>query len=156
MLGMSLLSFLILTLIGAVVAVAYCRFVRCRSLEGNDALLRKLIVDWLGHRWAHPFWGTGSGRSRTSRRHRIHPLEFLDVEDACRTGKQAAGCGGREEGGIPSWQTDSNGLASGYGVNSANVQGIPTICRVHALEGSAGLLSALSALLPVVSSRMAA
>jgi len=38
MLGMSLLSFLMLTLIGAVVAVAYHNVIRYRFLEGNDVL----------------------------------------------------------------------------------------------------------------------
>jgi len=48
MLGMSLLSFLVLTLIGAVLAVAYHNVVRYRFLEGSDALFGKLIVGWLG------------------------------------------------------------------------------------------------------------
>ena len=48
MLGMSSLSFLILTLIGAVVAVAYHYVVRYRFLEGYDALFGKLIVGWFG------------------------------------------------------------------------------------------------------------
>jgi len=43
MLGMSLLSFLVLTLIGAVVAVAYHDVIRHRFLEGNDARFGKLI-----------------------------------------------------------------------------------------------------------------
>jgi uncharacterized membrane protein YeaQ/YmgE (transglycosylase-associated protein family) len=48
MLGMSLLSFLVLTLIGAVVAVASHNVIRYRFLEGNDALFGKLIVGWFG------------------------------------------------------------------------------------------------------------
>jgi uncharacterized membrane protein YeaQ/YmgE (transglycosylase-associated protein family) len=48
MLGMSLLSFLVLTLIGAVVAVACHNVIRYRFLEGNDALFGKLIVGWFG------------------------------------------------------------------------------------------------------------
>ena len=52
MLGMSLLSFLLLTLIGAVVAVAYHYVMRYRFLEGNEAFFGKLIVGgfgaWLG------------------------------------------------------------------------------------------------------------
>ena len=48
MLGMTLLSFLVLTVIAAVVAVAYHNVIRYRFLEGNDALFGKLIVGWLG------------------------------------------------------------------------------------------------------------
>jgi uncharacterized membrane protein YeaQ/YmgE (transglycosylase-associated protein family) len=48
MLGMSLLSFLTLTLVGAVVAVAYHYVIRYRFLEGYDALFGKLIVGWFG------------------------------------------------------------------------------------------------------------
>lgn len=48
MLGMNLWSFLLLTLIGAVVAIAYHNVARYRFLEGNDALLGKLIIGWLG------------------------------------------------------------------------------------------------------------
>ena len=48
MLGMSFLSFLTLTLIGAVVAVAYHYAIRYRFLEGYDALFGKLIVGWFG------------------------------------------------------------------------------------------------------------
>jgi uncharacterized membrane protein YeaQ/YmgE (transglycosylase-associated protein family) len=57
MLGMSLLSFLLLTLIGAVVAVAYHNMVRYRFLEGNDALFGKLIVGWLGAWLGSPVLG---------------------------------------------------------------------------------------------------
>lgn len=48
MLGMSSLSFLILTLIGAAVAVAYHYVVRYRFLVGYEALFGKLIVGWFG------------------------------------------------------------------------------------------------------------
>jgi uncharacterized membrane protein YeaQ/YmgE (transglycosylase-associated protein family) len=48
MLGMNLLSFLVLTLIGAVVAVAYHDVIRYRFLDGNDARFGKLIVGWFG------------------------------------------------------------------------------------------------------------
>ena len=48
MLGMSFLSFLVLLVIGAVIAVAYHNLLRYRFLEGNDALVGKLIVGWLG------------------------------------------------------------------------------------------------------------
>jgi uncharacterized membrane protein YeaQ/YmgE (transglycosylase-associated protein family) len=57
MLGMSLLSFLILTLIGAVVAVAYHNVIRYRFLEGNDALFGKLIIGWLGAWLGSPVFG---------------------------------------------------------------------------------------------------
>jgi len=57
MLGMSLLSFLVLTFIGAVVAVAYHNMVRYRFLEGNDALFGKLIVGWLGAWLGSPVLG---------------------------------------------------------------------------------------------------
>ena len=50
MLGTSLLSFLVLTFIGAAVAVAYHKPMRHRFLEGNDVLFGKLIVGWLGAR----------------------------------------------------------------------------------------------------------
>jgi hypothetical protein len=56
-LGMSLLSFLVLTLIGAVVAVAYHNVIRYRFLEGNDALFGKLIVGWLGAWLGSPVLG---------------------------------------------------------------------------------------------------
>jgi len=46
MLGMSFLPFLILTLIGAVVAVAYYNVIRYRFLEGHDALSGKLIIGY--------------------------------------------------------------------------------------------------------------
>jgi hypothetical protein len=56
MLGMSLLSVLVLTLIGAVLAVAY-DVVGDRFLEGNDALFGKLIVGWLGAWLGLPVFG---------------------------------------------------------------------------------------------------
>jgi len=48
MLGMSFLSFLILTFIGAVVAATYHYVFRYRFLEGSDAVIGKLIIGWLG------------------------------------------------------------------------------------------------------------
>jgi hypothetical protein len=57
MLGMSLLSFLVLTLIGAVLAVACHNVVRDRFLKGNDALHGKLIVGWLGAWLGLPVFG---------------------------------------------------------------------------------------------------
>lgn len=57
MLGMSLLSFLILTFIGAVVAVAYHNVIRYRFLEGNDALFGKLIIGWFGAWLGSPILG---------------------------------------------------------------------------------------------------
>jgi uncharacterized membrane protein YeaQ/YmgE (transglycosylase-associated protein family) len=57
MLGMSFLPFLILTLIGAVVAVAYHYLLRYRFLDGNDALVGKLIVGWLGAWLGSPILG---------------------------------------------------------------------------------------------------
>ncbi len=57
MLGMSLLSFLVLTLIGAVVAVAYHNVVRYRFLESNDALFGKLIIGWFGAWIGSPILG---------------------------------------------------------------------------------------------------
>jgi uncharacterized membrane protein YeaQ/YmgE (transglycosylase-associated protein family) len=53
MLGMSLLSFLILTFIGALVAATYHYVIRYRFLESNDALVGKLIIGWLGA-WLGP------------------------------------------------------------------------------------------------------
>jgi len=57
MLGMGLLSFLTLTLIGAVVAVAYHNVFRYRFLEGNDALFGKLIMGWFGAWLGSPVFG---------------------------------------------------------------------------------------------------
>lgn len=48
MLGMSLLSFVVLTLIGAIVAVAYHYILRYRFLEEIDAVFGKIIVGWFG------------------------------------------------------------------------------------------------------------
>jgi uncharacterized membrane protein YeaQ/YmgE (transglycosylase-associated protein family) len=57
MLGMSLLSFVVLTLIGAIVAVAYHHVIRYRFLEGNDAAFGKLIVGWIGAWVGSPVFG---------------------------------------------------------------------------------------------------
>ena len=57
MLGMSLLSFLILTFIGAVVAASYHYVIRYRFLEGNDAVIGKLIIGWLGAWLGSPVLG---------------------------------------------------------------------------------------------------
>jgi uncharacterized membrane protein YeaQ/YmgE (transglycosylase-associated protein family) len=54
---MSLLSFLILTLIAAIVAVAYHNVIRYRFLEGNDVLIGKLIVGWIGACLSSPILG---------------------------------------------------------------------------------------------------
>jgi uncharacterized membrane protein YeaQ/YmgE (transglycosylase-associated protein family) len=48
MFGMSLLSFVLLSVIGILVAVIYHNVIRYRFLEGNDALFGKLIVGWFG------------------------------------------------------------------------------------------------------------
>lgn len=48
MLGMNLWSFLLLSLIGAVVALVYHNVLRYRFLEGNDALFGKVLVGWFG------------------------------------------------------------------------------------------------------------
>ena len=48
MLDINFVSFAILLIIGAVVAVAYHSIARYRFLEGNDALFGKLIVGWFG------------------------------------------------------------------------------------------------------------
>jgi uncharacterized membrane protein YeaQ/YmgE (transglycosylase-associated protein family) len=57
MLGMSFLSFLILTFIGAVVAATYHYVIRYRFLEGNDAVIGKLIIGWLGAWLGSPVLG---------------------------------------------------------------------------------------------------
>ena len=57
MLGMSLLSFLILTFIGAVVVATYHYVFRYRFLEGNDAVVGKLIIGWLGAWLGSPVLG---------------------------------------------------------------------------------------------------
>ena len=57
MLGMGLLSFLILTLIGAVVAATYHYVIRYRFLGGNDAVIGKLLTGWLRARLGSPVLG---------------------------------------------------------------------------------------------------
>jgi uncharacterized membrane protein YeaQ/YmgE (transglycosylase-associated protein family) len=57
MLGMSLLSFLILTFIGAVVAATYDYVFLYRFLDGNDAVIGKLIIGWLGAWLGSPVLG---------------------------------------------------------------------------------------------------
>ena len=57
MLGMSLLSFLVLTLIGAVVAAVYHYVIRYRILDGYDAAVGKLFVGWLGAWLGSPILG---------------------------------------------------------------------------------------------------
>jgi uncharacterized membrane protein YeaQ/YmgE (transglycosylase-associated protein family) len=57
MLGMSLLSFLILTFISAVVAAAYHYVIRYHFLEGNDAMVGKLVIGWLGAWLGSPVLG---------------------------------------------------------------------------------------------------
>lgn len=48
MLGMNLLSFLLLSLIAVVVAVAYHNVIRYRFLETYDALFGKFLIAWFG------------------------------------------------------------------------------------------------------------
>jgi uncharacterized membrane protein YeaQ/YmgE (transglycosylase-associated protein family) len=57
MFGMSFVSFLLLLVIGAVVAAAYHNVFRYRFLEGNDALLGKLFLGWLGAWVGTPIFG---------------------------------------------------------------------------------------------------
>jgi len=57
MFGMSFMSFLLLLVIGAVVAVVYHNVLRYRFLEGNDALFGKLILGWLGAWLGSPVFG---------------------------------------------------------------------------------------------------
>lgn len=57
MLEMSLLSFLILTLVGVVVAIAYHNVLRLRFLEGNDAFFGKVMLGWLGAWLGSPVLG---------------------------------------------------------------------------------------------------
>jgi hypothetical protein len=57
MLGMSLLSFSLLTVIGAVIAVVYHSVIRYRFLEGNDALYGKLFIGWFGAWLGSPVFG---------------------------------------------------------------------------------------------------
>lgn len=57
MLGMSFLSFLTLTIVGAVVAAAYHWAFRYRLLEGIDSVLGKMIVGWVGAWLGSPVLG---------------------------------------------------------------------------------------------------
>ncbi len=57
MLGMSFASFLSLTIIAAVVAVAYHYGLRYRFVEGVDALFGKMIVAWVGAWVGSPVFG---------------------------------------------------------------------------------------------------
>lgn len=57
MLGMSLLSFLVLSLIGAVVAVVYHYVLQYRFLDGYDAYLGKFFVGWFGAWLGSPVLG---------------------------------------------------------------------------------------------------
>ncbi|HVO60984.1 MAG TPA: hypothetical protein VMT53_08605 [Terriglobales bacterium] len=57
MLGMSLLSFLILTVISAVVATVYHDVIRYRFLEGHDARFGKVVVGWIGAWLGSPVLG---------------------------------------------------------------------------------------------------
>ena len=57
MLGMSFLSFLILTLIGAVVAAVYHWVLRYRLLAGSDSAFGKLVVGWVGAWLGSPILG---------------------------------------------------------------------------------------------------
>jgi uncharacterized membrane protein YeaQ/YmgE (transglycosylase-associated protein family) len=57
MLGMSFLSFVVLLLIGVVIAVAYHSVLRYRFLEGTGALFGKLMVGWFGAWLGSPVLG---------------------------------------------------------------------------------------------------
>jgi len=57
MLDMSFLSFLVLTVIGAVVAIVYHDIFRYRFLAGMDARLGKLIMGWFGAWLGSPIFG---------------------------------------------------------------------------------------------------
>ena len=57
MLGMSLISFLTLTVIAAVIAAVYQYGLRYRFLDGGDAFFGKLIVGWFGAWLASPVLG---------------------------------------------------------------------------------------------------
>jgi len=57
MLDMSFVSFAVLLIIGAVVAVVYHNLLRYRFLEGNDALFGKLILGWFGAWLGSPILG---------------------------------------------------------------------------------------------------
>jgi uncharacterized membrane protein YeaQ/YmgE (transglycosylase-associated protein family) len=57
MFGMNFASFLLLFLIGVIVAVAYHNFARYWFIEGNDAVVGKLIVGWVGAWLGSPVLG---------------------------------------------------------------------------------------------------
>lgn len=57
MLGMTLLSFLVLSVIGAGVAVVYHYVLRYRFLDGYDAYLGKFFVGWFGAWLGSPVLG---------------------------------------------------------------------------------------------------
>jgi len=57
MLGMSLISFLVLLAIGAVVAVVFHFVLRYRFLEGIDSLFGKIALGWLGAWLGSPVLG---------------------------------------------------------------------------------------------------
>lgn len=57
MFGMNFLPFFVLFLIGAAVAGTYHNIIRYRFLEGNDALVGKWIVGWLGAWLGSPVFG---------------------------------------------------------------------------------------------------
>jgi uncharacterized membrane protein YeaQ/YmgE (transglycosylase-associated protein family) len=57
MFGMNFVSFLLLLVIGAVVALAYHNVFRYRFLEGNDALIGKFILGWFGAWLGSPVFG---------------------------------------------------------------------------------------------------
>ena len=57
MLGMSFLSFLVLSVIGAAVACGYHFALRYRFLEGTDALFGKLLIGWVGAWLGSPVLG---------------------------------------------------------------------------------------------------
>jgi uncharacterized membrane protein YeaQ/YmgE (transglycosylase-associated protein family) len=57
MLGMSFLPFLTLTCVGAVIAAVYHYVIRYRLLEGNDAMVGKLIIGWFGAWLGSPVFG---------------------------------------------------------------------------------------------------
>jgi len=57
MLGMSFLSFLVLSVIGAAVACMYHFALRYRFLEGTAALFGKLVVGWVGAWLGSPVLG---------------------------------------------------------------------------------------------------
>jgi uncharacterized membrane protein YeaQ/YmgE (transglycosylase-associated protein family) len=57
MLGMSFVSFGVLLIIGAVIAVVYHSVLKYRFLESNDALFGKLMVGWFGAWLGSPVLG---------------------------------------------------------------------------------------------------